>query len=70
MRFHTCLIDEEIADMYIHYCENQGIIYETRPEGNKIHIELWVTKEEMALFTRWMLTTLYNQEVRHGQNNK
>ena len=72
MLYHTCLLDESLADLYIHYCETHDIkhVISCNSEHKQVHLELWGTQEELGLLKRWILRTLYYQEAQHGENNK
>ena len=68
MMYHTCMVDESLAELYIHYCETHDLkhIVSHNPEHKQAHIEIWGTMDELDLFKRWLLKTLYYQEVQHG----
>lgn len=66
--YRTCLVDGRIADLYIHYLKTQELEHfaEQNPETGQAYIEVCGTQEDLDLFKRWILKTLYNQEAQRG----
>lgn len=66
MHFFTCSVDYNIAELYIHYCNEHNLTCYTTYNSNTVYLEIWGTKEDLWLFKRWILKTLYRLEAQHG----
>jgi hypothetical protein len=54
----NCLVDSEIAAMYIHYCKENEINFETSSDGPLVYISFYDTETKLKDLNKWILKTL------------